>query len=126
MLTKKQVCEEHDKLISLFGGAFGINYEGKIENAVNKFNENPDKREACIEFYYDILIGHPFIDGNKRTATHFLEHLLELNGYKLRATNEELVTVALDTAKKNEEMERKHKHAVPLEEVRASVVAFIT
>ena len=85
MLTKKQVIEEHDKLVYLFGGSLGINYDGKMERSIEKFDENQNKKEACIEFYYDILIGHPFIDGNKRVAWECLDLMLDLNGCRINA-----------------------------------------
>lgn len=125
MLTIEQLVDEHDKLIKLFGGTFGINYEGKLKSAVEKYNENRNKKSACIELYYDVLVGHPFVDGNKRTATHFPEHLLELNNYKLNANNKELVNMALDIARRNEVLEKKRKKAIPLVEVKSYVGKYI-
>ncbi|MBS3067493.1 type II toxin-antitoxin system death-on-curing family toxin [Candidatus Micrarchaeota archaeon] len=125
MLTKKQIIQEHDKLIELFGGTLGMHYDGKIERTIERYNESKNKKEACIEFYYEIIVGHPFVDGNKRTATHFLEHLLELNGYRLNATNEQIVKMALDIARKNEEMEKKKRTPVSLDYVKDYTAKFI-
>lgn len=125
MLSKKQVLEEHDNLIHLFGGTLGINYEAKIDYAVEKFNTNSNKKEASVDFYYDIMIGHPFIDGNKRTATHFLEDLLELNNYKLIATDRELVNLALMITRDNEVSEKTKNTPIPLEKVRSIISKFI-
>ncbi|MEK6982139.1 MAG: type II toxin-antitoxin system death-on-curing family toxin [Candidatus Micrarchaeota archaeon] len=125
MLSKKQVLEEHDNLVSLFGGTLGINYEAKIDYAVEKFNQSTNKKDGSVEFYYEIIIGHPFTDGNKRTATHFLEHLLELNNYKLITTDDELIELALTITRKNELSEKTMGIPISFEEVKSIISKFV-
>jgi len=125
MLSSDQVVLEHNSLVKQFGGSMGINYGGIIDSAVEKFNSNSDKKEAAIEFFYDIIIGHPFVDGNKRTAVHFLEHLLELNGFSLIASNNQIVAMALHVTRENEISHKSKGVQVSLEYVRKFVSSFI-
>ena len=38
---------------------------------------------------YKLVVQHPFINGNKRTAFAVVESFLELNGYKFKAGTDE-------------------------------------
>ena len=49
--------------------------------------------------YRSIIVNHPFIDGNKRTATLTLGVFLANNGYYLDAPIEEVIEYALMVAK---------------------------
>jgi death-on-curing family protein len=44
----------------------------------------------CAAAFYELAKRHFFVNGNKRIATYFLLHLLELNGYMLRVVPERL------------------------------------
>ena len=75
MISVKEVEKIHAILIGKFGGSHGIRDLGSLESALarpfQRF-ENEElypspilKAAALLE---SILINHPFIDGNKRTA----------------------------------------------------------
>ncbi|MGK7895764.1 MAG: type II toxin-antitoxin system death-on-curing family toxin [Xenococcus sp. (in: cyanobacteria)] len=75
MIDLKQALSIHQILIEKFGGSEGVRDQGALEAALNRpyatFDQKDlypspiDKAEAILE---SILINHPFIDGNKRTA----------------------------------------------------------
>ena len=45
-----------------------------------------------------IVLNHPFVDGNKRTAFLIGVLILELNGYRFSATKEDAARAASDLA----------------------------
>ena len=53
---------------------------------------------AAADYAFGIAKNHPFIDGNKRTAFVAMELCLELNGFRLNATDEEALMAMLRLA----------------------------
>ncbi len=73
----------HNLLIDEFGGSKGIRDKGALEAAINRpfatFGGQdlyPSTIEKAAAIFESIIINHPFIDGNKRTAYALLEYLL--------------------------------------------------
>ena len=82
-LTIGQVIHIHDELVREFGGAFGIRDEGALASAVARprtgyYDSLAAEAAALMESLFN---NHPFVDGNKRTATASTEVFLNLNGY---------------------------------------------
>lgn len=75
MIELQEVLNIHNILIDKFGGSKGVRDQGSLESAIyrpfatfdnQELYPNPsDKAAAILE---SILINHPFVDGNKRTA----------------------------------------------------------
>jgi len=86
----------HDTLIDEFGGSKGLRDTSGLEAALNRpfatFNgvdlyASPiEKAAALLE---SMVINHPFIDGNKRTAYTLMKFLLFKNGIHIEATQDE-------------------------------------
>ena len=73
----------HNILINEFGGSKGIRDRNSLEAALNRpfatFDGQdlyPTVVEKAAAIFESIIINHPFIDGNKRTAYALLEYLL--------------------------------------------------
>ena len=47
-----------------------------------------------------IILNHPMVDGNKRTSWFALNVFVELNGYEIKATQNEVFDYVLDVANK--------------------------
>ena len=58
----------------------------------------PDAAALAGAYAYGIARNHPFVDGNKRTAAVVSETFLVLNGYRLTATDAEVVVAFLALA----------------------------
>lgn len=58
----------------------------------------PDVAELAAAYAFGIARNHPFVDGNKRTAAVVSETFLALNGYRLDATDAELVVAFIALA----------------------------
>jgi len=87
----------HNLLIDEFGGSKGIRDRNSLEAALNRpfatFDGQdlyPTVVEKATAIFESIIINHPFIDGNKRTAYALFEYLLlNKGGIKIDATFEE-------------------------------------
>ena len=69
--TIEEVIEFHDALISEFGGATGVRDEGALASAIMRpqmgyYDTLIEEAAALME---SLAMNHPFVDGNKRTAS---------------------------------------------------------
>ena len=96
----------HNILIEKFGGSKGIRDQGGLEAAIARpyatfdgqdlYPEAIDKAAAVFE---SIIINHPFLDGNKRTAYVLLRlTLLELE-FDITATEDEKYDMTISASK---------------------------
>ena len=58
--------------------------------------------KAVAILWIEIIEGHPFLDGNKRTATESVKIFLSLNDFKLKTPENGLIYISLKIA--NNEM----------------------
>lgn len=96
MISVQEVETIHNMLIDKFGGSKGIRDLGLLESAVARpfatfqmkdLYPNPiDKASALLE---SLVINHPFIDGNKRTAYTLMRLILLENKMDIHASQEE-------------------------------------
>lgn len=101
-LSAEQVLFIHDRIIRETGGAHGIHDIAGLLSAVGRPQATFDGEELYPDIYsksaalIESLIGnHPFVDGNKRTGIVAAGIFLLLNGYRLKADQQELVDFAI-------------------------------
>jgi death-on-curing protein len=84
-LTTADVLALHQALIERYGGAWGIRDMGAVEAAVfrSQCGYYADIIEEAAALLESLLINHPFIDGNKRTAFAACDVFLRINGQTL-------------------------------------------
>ncbi|MCI4337092.1 MAG: type II toxin-antitoxin system death-on-curing family toxin [Thermoplasmata archaeon] len=90
-LTVSQIIRIHDRMILTFGGELGILDEGKIASALDRARHSqvfgtdqfPTILHKAASIMHDILLYHPFADGQKRTGLSSAFIFLGLNGYAL-------------------------------------------
>ena len=58
----------------------------------------PDAAALAAAYAYGLARNHPFVDGNKRTAAVVSETFLMLNGWRLTASDAELVVAIVALA----------------------------
>jgi death on curing protein len=102
MITTEDILELHRLSIERFGGANGIRDAGLLESAAARpfqtfggedlYKTAIEKAAAIME---SIIINHPFIDGNKRTAFLAMFAILTVNNYKLISSEEIAYTVTI-------------------------------
>jgi death-on-curing protein len=84
-LTTADVLALHQTLIERYGGARGVRDMGAVEAAVFRpqcgyYAGIIEEAAALLE---SLLINHPFVDGNKRTAFAACDVFLRINGQAL-------------------------------------------
>ncbi len=104
-LTLGEVVALQRQLIATSGGASGIRDLGGLESALAQPRASFGGEdlytgviEKAVALGYSIVMGHPFVDGNKRAGHAAMETFLVLNGYELRADVDEQERVMLELA----------------------------
>lgn len=104
-LSMDEVLAIHDRAIREYGGSPELADLGRLEAALaaprqTMFGEElyPDIFSKAAILFYLLIKNHPFVDGNKRTAFLALMRFLNINGYTLDATNDELYRFTVDVA----------------------------
>lgn len=101
-VSKLAVLAIHEGLLAEHGGASGIRDEGLLDSALASPQhhlqyEDADVFTLAAVYAHAPVRNHPFHDGNKRLALTVAGVFLELNGYRLNASEPDAVgvTVAL-------------------------------
>jgi death-on-curing protein len=104
-LTIDEIFAIHDRAILEYGGSPELMNLGHLEASLavprqTMFGEElyPDVLSKAAILFYLLIKNHPFLDGNKRTAFLALMRFLNINGYTLNATNDELYQFTIDVA----------------------------
>ena len=105
-LTVNNVMLLHEKIIDKTGGMRGMRDVGLLELAVNSPFVSFDGEdlyktleEKAKQLCNSLIRNHPFLDGNKRIGILAMLVFLDLNGKRLNITNEEIISLGLNTAK---------------------------
>ena len=104
-LELSNILQMHDELITRYGGVQGIRSPEGIKSALARpqCGYYSDIVEEGVSILESLLINHPFLDGNKRTAFAACDVFLRINGYRVHADSEWLYSkiVAWLTAKED-------------------------
>lgn len=97
-ITKDEVVEIHSISIFKFGGVEGVRDEGLLESALAQPFQSfsgvelyPTVEAKACRYAYSIIKNHPFVDGNKRTATALMSAYLRLSGFDFQPCHAELL-----------------------------------
>jgi len=103
-LRRSVVLAIHADQINSHGGSYGLRDPGLLESAMdrprNRFVYEPDSDLCSLASAYGFALAnnHPFIDGNKRVAFQAMYVFLGLNGLRIQAQEEEVVSLMLGVA----------------------------
>jgi death-on-curing protein len=96
----------HNTLIEDFGGSKGIRDLGGLEAALYRpyatFEQQdlyPTPVEKAAAIFESIIINHPFIDGNKRTAYALMRLILIENNIGIIASQDEKYQMTISASK---------------------------
>jgi death-on-curing protein len=93
-LEVHEVEDLHDEVIHDFGGSPGLRDRGLLESAVARahqieaYEQNASVARLAAALSYGLIKNHAFIDGNKRVGYAALVVFLDLNGFRLSATEQ--------------------------------------
>ena len=96
--SREKVLLLHQLLAEATGGCVGVRDQGvlvsALEGAFAGFGDQefyPTKEEKGARLGYALISNHAFLDGNKRIGLYVMLSFLEMNGIRIRCTDEELV-----------------------------------
>lgn len=105
-LTFDDLLDLHDLALERYGGLHGFD-EGCIKAKVSMpqegfgdFEYYPGLFKKAAVYMYFITINHCFKDGNKRTGYLAASTFLNLNGYRINVSNDELYNKCIEIADK--------------------------
>ena len=103
--SKEKILLLHQIIAEATGGSVGVRDEGLLESALEMAYASfggqefyPTKEEKGARLGYVLIANHAFVDGNKRIGIYVMLSFLEMNGIRIRCTDEELVYVGLSVA----------------------------
>ncbi len=109
-LTLEDVLETHREQIQVYGGIDGIRDPGLLESAMAQPQAqfggvylHEDLCAMAAAYLFHLVQNHPFLDGNKRVGLETALLFLEINGFPLNVTSDELIDLVLQTAQGRKE-----------------------
>jgi death-on-curing protein len=86
-LTVADILAIHAILLKRYGGADGVRDAGALEAAAFRPQSGyyADVTQEACALLESLLINHPFVDGNKRTAFAACDVFLRVNGLRIAA-----------------------------------------
>lgn len=103
-LTQSVVLAVHADQIRAHGGTLGLRDRGLLESALdrprNRFHYQSDVglHHLAASCGFALANKHPFVDGNKRVAFQAMFVFLGLNGLRIVASEEAVVSLMLSVA----------------------------
>jgi death on curing protein len=91
----------HLRLMQALGETrYGVDFRELIDSALSRpkhsaIYENADIIRQSATLLFGLVKNHPWLGGNKRTATTLLQRFLEQNGYRRNWTNAEQIQLVL-------------------------------
>ncbi|OLY90985.1 death on curing protein [Cnuella takakiae] len=125
MIPVADALAVHIRLIEQFGGSTGVRDLGALSAALVRPFQTFDNKELyaspiekAAALLESLLMNHPFIDGNKRTAYVLMRLLLMRNGLDLKASQQEKYDFVLAVISGSSNFEQSvnwlRSHIVPL------------
>lgn len=93
-ISKSLALKIHQQHIEYFGGGRGIRDDAMLESALGSARQTwhytQDVFQVAAQYCKAVANNHPFVDGNKRTATACMLVFLAANQHKPQMSNTEL------------------------------------
>ena len=103
--SKDKILLLHKIIAEATGGGVGVRDEDLLDSALESvyagFGDTefyPTKEEKGARLGYTLISNHAFVDGNKRIGVYVMLTFLEMNGIRIKCTDEELVYIGLSVA----------------------------
>jgi death-on-curing protein len=101
----KQVERLCNQIIAMSGGERGYLSKSNLEyllDTVKDVGERLHRKQALSKkaafLLYNVIVLHPFVNGNKRTGYELVKLFLRLNGHEIDANPREVYQFLLDVA----------------------------
>ena len=103
-IDERDALTLHNRLLGLHGGAAGVRDITLLQSALARpqqhfaYAEAANVIDMAAAYTAGIVKNHPFVDGNKRTGFVVGVLLLELNGYRFTAKEEDAAQAIMNLA----------------------------
>jgi death-on-curing family protein len=111
-LTLEEVLAIHFDQINRYGGSHGVRELNLLIAAISRpqatfggFDLYSDVFSKASALLQSLVMNHPFVDGNKRTAIVSTARLLAINGYELKMARKDLINITLEVESKKKSIE---------------------
>lgn len=100
-LTYVEAVVEHFELMRRLGESrFGVFEQSLVKSALARPQQAAAYEEASLPaqaatLCFGLIKNHPWVGGNKRTATHLTDHFLKLNGMEIICATAEILEMVL-------------------------------
>ena len=103
--SKEKILLLHKIMAEATGGGAGVRDEALLDSAIETafagYGDRefyPTKEENGARLGYALISNHAFLDGNKRIGIYVMLSFLEMNGIRIKCTDNELVDIGLSVA----------------------------
>ena len=111
-LSAEQILFIHSRLVEETGGSHGVRDLNMLLSAIGRPQASFDNQDLYPDLFSkaaalmeSLIRNHPFVDGNKRTGATAAGLFLRRNGYRLTASNADLVSVTMGIAQSQPSLE---------------------
>lgn len=108
-LYPNQLLFLHKRVIEASGGSQGVRDQGLPESAVYRPQASfagadlyPDLFSKAAALGHSLIKNHPFVDGNKRTGFESMRLFLRMNGFDLKAGEDQKYDFIMKIASSSE------------------------
>ena len=98
----EQVLYLHERIIDRAGGKQGVRDFTLMHSALERCKATfagqdlyPTIFHKASALLHSMVMNHPFVDGNKRTAYQVMKRFLFINGHRVTATQSEIVRMCV-------------------------------
>ena len=91
-IDKNNIIEHNKHILAVSGGDFGIISNSNLDFAIDSVNNRTDPISQATDFLYYTTTGHPFVNGNKRTAFEVAQGIMLSGSRVLTAPQEEIIS----------------------------------
>lgn len=102
-LSLNEVLAIHFDLVRRYGGSQGLRDNDLLISAISRPQVSfggadlyPNIYLKAAALMHSLIMKHPFVDGNKRTAISSAARFLYINGFGLEMKQKEMVSIVLD------------------------------
>jgi len=103
--TMNQIERLYRRVVEMSGGESGYLSKSNLEyllETIKDVGERLDRERAITKkaafLLYNIIVLHPFVNGNKRTAYELVRLFLQANGHDIDASSKDEYQFLLDVA----------------------------
>jgi death-on-curing family protein len=90
-INRENIIEHNKHILAVSGGDFGILFPSNLDFSIESVNNESNPINPASNFLYYTATGHPFENGNKRTAFEVAKGIMASGSMVLGVSQNEIV-----------------------------------